>query len=213
MMKIRFCGAAGMVTGSMYHISCGKKQFLVDCGMFQGNKVTKENKYRPFKFYPQKIDYVFLTHAHIVHTGLIPKLTKAGFRGPIYTTDVTVELLKYMLPDSANIQAMEVEQKNRRLLRKGEAPIVAIYTEADAKQAIKQLTPIVQDQLVKIAPELSVKFHNAGHILCSSFIEMFLTDKTTNKTGEKKERRREKLFSRVIASKTLMFLPMPTISW
>lgn len=121
MATIKFCGAAGTVTGSCSHIQFGKTEFLVDCGLFQGNRTTQQLNYEDFPFDASKIKFLLLTHAHIDHSGLIPKLVKAGFNGPIYATDATKDLLEFMLPDSAYIQESNVSRHNRKLRRRTKA--------------------------------------------------------------------------------------------
>src|SRR5690606_41872457 len=112
--RIRFCGAAGTVTGSCYLVTAGEVTFLVDCGMFQGTPTLKELNYGDVPFDPASLDFVLLTHAHIDHSGLIPRLIKKGFKGFVQATGATRDLLAYMLPDSGYIQEMEVEFLNRR---------------------------------------------------------------------------------------------------
>lgn len=181
-MKITFHGAAGCVTGSNYLVETEKFRFLVDCGMFQGSKSLKENNYKDFAYDPSSIDFVLVTHAHIDHTGLLPKLVKHGFNGPIYATEPTADLLGFLLPDSAHIQEIEVMQKNRRNERKGLPPVAPIYEAADAEKAISLLKGINRYEAFSPATGCTVKYHNAGHVLGSSFIEIIIEEK-----GEKRK--------------------------
>lgn len=151
-------------------------KFLVDCGMFQGSKELKERNYGEFLFEPGEIDFVLLTHAHVDHCGLIPKLYKKGFRGPIYTTKATTELCAVVLPDSAYIQEMEVERKNRKLLRGNKPLLEPIYTVADAKACLENFQPCQYEEIINITPDIRVVFQDAGHILGSAIIEVCITE-------------------------------------
>ena len=175
-MQITFYGAAGCVTGSNYLIETDKAKFLVDCGMFQGNKTLKENNYKDFAYDPASIDFVLVTHAHIDHSGLLPKLVKHGFNGKIFSTEPTIDLLKYMLPDSAHIQEMDVMHKNRRNERKGLPQVAPIYDFEDADKAVSLMNPVKRYEFFEPAEGCRVKFHNAGHVLGSSFIEVFVKE-------------------------------------
>ena len=172
-MKLQFFGAAREVTGSCYLIDTGEVRFLVDCGMFQGGRDAAARNHEPFGFDPQSIDFVLLTHAHIDHSGLLPKLTKEGFAGPIYTTHATADLLAVMLPDSAHIQE-EDAKRAQRYRRKNILP--PIYTSRDADACLKQLTGVDYDE--KLLPHTTVecRFLDAGHILGSGIIEVWVTD-------------------------------------
>ncbi len=174
MMRLRlvFHGAAGEVTGSCFLLEGQRGKLLVDCGLFQGDKRTKERNYGPFPFDPASIDGVVLTHAHIDHSGLLPKLIKHGFRGHIYATAPTVQLCEVMLPDSGYIQEMEVERKNRKLSRAGKPLLEPIYTAEDARQGMSQFRPVDYKELVQVAPGFSARFWDAGHILGSAAIEV-----------------------------------------
>lgn len=175
-MRVKFCGAARIVTGSCYNVEVGKNKVLVDCGMFQGTKEITKLNFEPFPFKPKEISYVFLTHAHIDHSGLIPKLYKEGFRGKIYATSATVDLCKIMLLDSAHIHEMDTEHENRRRLRQGLKKREPLYTQADATACMKLFKKIKYDELIKINDEISVTYRDAGHIIGSSIIQMNLNE-------------------------------------
>lgn len=173
-MKIKFCGAAKIVTGSCHYIQTNNKHILIDCGMYQGNKETIKMNYLPFKFDPKKIDYLILTHAHIDHSGLIPKLINDGFRGKILCTPPTKELAKHLLADSGALHEMEEKWKNRRLLRRGLPPREPLYTKREALDSIKYFKTYKYNEEIEISKTIKFTFHDAGHILGSAFIE-FMT--------------------------------------
>ncbi|WP_420852259.1 MBL fold metallo-hydrolase [Rhizobium mesosinicum] len=170
--RLTFHGAAGSVTGSCFLLEVGESRILVDCGMFQGSKTEKELNYRPFPFQSAELDAVILTHAHIDHSGLLPKLVKDGFSGPIYCTPATLDLCAVMLPDSGHIQEMEVEQLNRRNERRGRKPVSPIYTAADAMSSLVQFQAHPFKIWKELSPEFRFRFWNAGHLLGSASIEI-----------------------------------------
>lgn len=174
--SISFFGAAGTVTGSCYLLETAQGRLLIDCGMFQGPHALKELNYGAFPFDPSTIAAVLLTHAHIDHSGLLPKLTKAGYRGPIWTTSGTADLLTWMLPDSAHIQEFEVEQLNRRQRRRARDEVEPIYTAADAQACLAQISTVDFDSWRDILPGLKARWWNAGHILGSASIEVAVTE-------------------------------------
>lgn len=169
---LRFHGAAGTVTGSCFLVDLGKARVLVDCGMFQGSKSEKELNYRDFPFAASEIDAVILTHAHIDHSGLLPKLARAGFDGPIFATRGTVDLCSVMLPDSAHIQESEVDQLNRRNQRRGRDLVEPIYDAADAARAVTMMRSVALKTWQEAVPGLRFRFWNAGHLLGSASVEM-----------------------------------------
>ncbi|MCL6708259.1 MBL fold metallo-hydrolase [Pseudomonas sp. R2.Fl] len=169
---LTFHGAAGTVTGSCHLIRLGERRVLIDCGMFQGSKSEKELNYRPFPFDPRSIDAVILTHAHIDHSGLLPKLVKAGFDGPIYATRATIDLCSVMLPDSAHIQEMEVENLNRRNARRGRDEVEPIYDAEDAFRAVTLMRPVELKTWTVAADNIRFRLWNAGHLLGSTSVEM-----------------------------------------
>lgn len=165
-----------MVTGSCYLLEHDGVKFLVDCGLFQGNKKIKERNYEDFPFHPGEIDFVLLTHAHIDHSGLLPKLYKWGFFGPTYGTSGTVELCRVMLPDSAHIQEMEVERKNRKILRSGGKQLTPIYTVLDAEKCLQYFRKVHYDEEFTPGAGLKVTMRDAGHILGSAMLEIAYQD-------------------------------------
>ena len=169
---IHFHGAAGTVTGSCFLIEHESVQVLVDCGLFQGSKSEKELNYRPFPYDPAKIDAIVLTHAHIDHSGLLPKLVKFGYEGPIYATAATIDLCAVTLPDSGYIQESEVEILNKRNRRRGRDVVDPIYTAEDAMTAVLQLRTLPLEQWQMVAPGIRVRLWNAGHLLGSASVEM-----------------------------------------
>lgn len=181
MMKLTFLGAAKIVTGSSYLLEVGTEKILIDCGMFQGSKtITSLNK-NDFLYDPTAIDYVLLTHAHIDHSGLLPKLCKAGFKGPVYATRVTHELCGIMLPDSAHIQGFDAEIANRKGKRAGKKPVEPLYTIEDAYACLEHFSPVDYDKELNLSSNVTVRFRDAGHILGSAMLEVMVTEegKTT----------------------------------
>lgn len=179
-MRLTFLGAARMVTGSSYLLEAGNKKFLIDCGMFQGSKAITALNRRPFLYDPSSIDGVLLTHAHIDHGGLLPKLCKSGFKGTIYATKVTTELCSIMLPDSGHIQEFDAEIINRKGQRRGKQHVEPLYTVEDAYDCLKYFSPVEYEESVVVSPEITVRFKDAGHILGSSMLEIWVTE--NNKT-------------------------------
>jgi metallo-beta-lactamase family protein len=182
MPTLTFCGAAGTVTGSSSLIETDSTRFVIDCGMFQGNKSVRELNFQPFPFDASKVDFLILTHAHIDHSGLVPKLVKAGFTGPIYATRATADLLEFMLPDSASIQESNARRANRKRQRRQEPEIEPVYTRRDAEQALAQLSPVPYEEWFDPGPGVDVRFWNAGHILGSASAELKLDETPSGNT-------------------------------
>ncbi len=180
-IKVTFHGACGIVTGSCYEVRTAKAAVLIDCGMFQGTKSIKELNYAPFAFDVAKIDAVLLTHAHIDHCGLAPKLMKAGYKGAIVATRPTADLLTYVLPDSGYVQETEVTRLNRRNRQRGRPPVEPIYCRADGEACAKHVTPRASDKWFDAAPGIKARFWDAGHILGSASIELLVEDGTSRK--------------------------------
>ena len=175
-MKITFLGAAKTVTGSNFLVEAAGKKFLIDCGMYQGKAEDEFENEAPFDFNPSEIDFMLLTHAHIDHSGRIPKLYNDGYRNKIYAHKATCDLCSLMLPDSGHIQEMEIEWKNRKRLRRGEKPIEPIYTAEDAARCLELFQPVTYDKIIDITPDISVRFNDAGHMLGSSIIEIWVKE-------------------------------------
>jgi len=170
--KLSFYGAASSVTGSCFLLQVADSRMLIDCGMFQGSKSEKELNYRPFPFDPAGIDTVLLTHAHIDHSGLLPKLAMEGFSGPIYATRPTMERCGVMLQDSGHVQESEVKQLNRRNRRRPREPVEPIYTADHARMVMPQFVSVPYQQWREMAGGSKFRFWNAGHLLGSASIEI-----------------------------------------
>jgi len=171
-VTLRFCGAAHTVTGSCYLLRTDKGQILVDCGLFQGQKTLKELNYGDFPFRPADIDAVLLTHAHIDHSGLLPKLVRMGFDGKIFATRGTIDLCSWMLPDAGNIQEQEVLALNRRNAARGRGEVSPIYTQADATASLQYFQAVAYETWTEIIPGVRARYWNAGHLLGSASIEI-----------------------------------------
>lgn len=176
-MKITFLGATKTVTGSNFLVEAAGKKFLVDCGMYQGAAQDEWENSAPFAFSIEELDFMLLTHAHIDHSGRIPKLYKEGFRKKVYATKATCDLCSIMLPDSGHIQEMEIEWKNRKRIRKGLDPELPLYTAEEALKCLEIFTPIKYDEIIEIDENIHVRFNDAGHMLGSAIIEIWANEK------------------------------------
>lgn len=171
-VSLSFHGAAGCVTGSCMLLDDGRTRLLVDCGMFQGTKTLKQMNYGPFPFDASSIDAVLLTHAHIDHSGLLPKLRLAGFIGMIFATSGTRDLCNVLLPDAGAIQEIEVSQLNRRNRRRAVSVLAPIYTARDARDTLSLFQPVNLREWIDVAPHVRARWWNAGHILGAASIEV-----------------------------------------
>lgn len=171
-MRLHFHGACRAVTGSCFLVETGSAKVLIDCGMVQGSKTEKELNYRPFPFRPGDIDAVVLSHSHIDHSGLLPKLVKDGFEGPIFATPGTIDLCSIMLPDSGHIQEMEVEQLNRRNAVRGKGAVEPIYTAEQAETCLTQFRPARLGDWTDVAEGVRIRLWSAGHLLGSASVEL-----------------------------------------
>ena len=201
-MKITFLGATKTVTGSNFLVEGAGKKFLVDCGLYQGQAKDELENEAPFLYDVTTVDFMLLTHAHIDHSGRIPKLYNEGYRGPIYATKATCDLCSIMLPDSGHIQEMEAEWKNKKRQRKGEKAIPPIYTAEDAARCLEVFKPVKYDEIIEIDPNIHVRYNDAGHMLGSSIIEVWV------KEGEKETK---VVFSGDIGNNDIPLLSEPTM--
>ncbi|MFT3963149.1 MBL fold metallo-hydrolase RNA specificity domain-containing protein [Propionivibrio sp.] len=178
MTRLSFFGAAGEVTGSCTLVETGGTRFLVDCGMFQGGSEARAKNLRALDFDGdvRDLDFVLLTHAHIDHSGLLPRLAVLGYRGPIYATPASIDLLAVLLPDSAHIQEKEAEWQLRHQHRSGRradrGPQAPLYTVTAAQAVLRQLRPVSYGETLRPAEGIEVRFHDAGHILGSAWLEI-----------------------------------------
>ncbi len=175
-MKITFLGATQTVTGSNFLVEAAGKKFLVDCGMYQGKATEEKENDEPFLYEPSEIDFMLLTHAHIDHSGRIPKLYLEGYKNPIIATKATCDLCSIMLPDSGHIQEMEIEWKNKKRKREGKEALPPLYTAEQAMQALELFQPVSYDTIIDIDENIKVRFNDAGHMLGSSIIEIWVSE-------------------------------------
>jgi len=175
MPKLTFLGAAGTVTGSKYLVEAEGKRLLVDCGLFQGLKELRQRNWNPLPEKPVSFDWCVLTHAHLDHTGYLPRLVRDGFKGPIYADAATIELCNILLPDSAHIQEEDAEKAARGKYSKHAAPL-PLYTSEDVAPVLKALQEIPRADPFTISPQFTVRPHSAGHIVGASSLELTITE-------------------------------------
>lgn len=171
-MKIQFMGAARTVTGSCFIMEAAGHRFAVDCGLHQGNAEIEKRNWDVEIYDPAGIEFFLMTHAHMDHSGLLPRLVQKGFRGRVYVTPPTEDLLCIMLMDSAHIQEMEAQWKSRKRLRHGGSDIVPLYTQKDALATFPLFSPVKYGVPFSPFPELTVNFRDAGHILGAAMVEL-----------------------------------------
>ena len=176
MATITFYGGVGSVTGSKYLLESNGKKILVDCGLFQGEKELRERNWQDPPFAPPEIDAVVITHAHIDHTGYLPRLVKLGFKGKVFTSKPTSDLMKILLPDSARLQEEEADYRNRKGLTVHQ-PALPLYDETDAKETLKLIQPVSNDgEAVEVCEGFRASFRIAGHIIGASLVLIEMTD-------------------------------------
>lgn len=201
-MQITFLGATKTVTGSNFLVEGAGKKFLIDCGLYQGGSKEEEKNDEPFLYNPKEIDFMILTHAHIDHSGRIPLLYNDGFRGTIYAHKATMDLCSIMLPDSGHIQEQEAEWKNRKRVRQGKNIVIPLYTAEDAEKCMEIFKPVNYDEIIEITPEIHVRFNDAGHMLGSAIVEVWI-----NEDGKDKKI----VFSGDIGNNDIPLLSSPTM--
>ncbi len=175
MVTLQFIGAAGTVTGSKFVLAAGGNRVMIDCGLFQGLKQLRLRNWEPLPINPAALNAVLLTHAHIDHSGYLPRLVRDGFHGPIYATTGTADLLTVMLPDSARLQEEDADFANRHHTSKHK-PALPLYNEADARAALKLVKGVNYDQEIRVSKHLHASFVPAGHILGSGFIKAVVSE-------------------------------------
>ena len=180
-MKIKFVGAARTVTGSCYHLQTKEVQILIDCGAFQGKEEYEKRNFGPFPFKSSEIQYLLLTHAHIDHSGLIPKLVKDGFKGKILATSATVDLCGVMLLDSAHIHERDTEWENKKRIRAGKPLIKPLYTIQEVSISLASFKGVAYNETIDLGNGIRARFVDAGHIIGSSIIELWIKEDTLEK--------------------------------
>ena len=201
-MNITFFGAAKTVTGSNFLLEGAGKKILIDCGLYQGKAKEERENYLDFPYDVHDIDFVLLTHAHIDHSGKIPKLYVDGYRNKVIATKATCDLCGIMLPDSGHIQEMENEWQNRKRKRLGKKELPPLYTAQDAINCLEIFKPVSYDEIIELTPEIFVRFNDAGHMLGSSIIEVWVKE-----NGEEKKI----VFSGDLGNNDIPLLDSPTM--
>jgi metallo-beta-lactamase family protein len=176
MAKLQFLGATGQVTGSCYLLNTADGAVLLECGLFQGDARTEALNERPFSFSPSGLHAVVLSHAHLDHCGLLPRLVREGFRGPVYATPATLSLAALMLRDAAHLMQKDTEWENKLRQRAGREPAVPLYTQEDVEAALALGRPVEYGAPVRLSEHVEATFHDAGHILGSSIVELGIRD-------------------------------------
>jgi metallo-beta-lactamase family protein len=171
-LKIEFIGGARTVTGSQHLLHINDRKILLECGLFQGRRSETYEKNKNFKFNPEEVDVMLLSHAHIDHSGNIPNLVKNGFKGSIYATSATVDLCQIMLRDSAHLQEMDIEYVNKKRKKKGEEPVEPLYELEDVEKAMNHFIGVQYNRQIEILPGVKAIFRDAGHILGSAGIQL-----------------------------------------
>lgn len=178
-MELKFFGAVDCVTGSCHMLKTEQHSILLDCGQFQGNKRLEARNAQPFPFDPSEVDCMILSHAHVDHSGRIPLLVKQGFRGKIFCTRATADLLEVMLRDCGHIHEKDAEWANKKARRAGRPEIEPLYTVEDAEAALSYVVPVLYDQLVEVNEQIKICFNDAGHILGSAITELWVEEQGT----------------------------------
>lgn len=181
-LEIEFLGAAGEVTGSLYAIRTATHTVLLECGLVQGGKENEKRNRDPFPFDIGEIDAVVLSHAHIDHSGRVPRLVRQGYEGPVFVQNATKALCEIMLPDSGYLNEKDAEWENRKRRQKGQAPIKPLYTLEDAERSLEQFVSAAYEEEVEVVPGLTLRFLDAGHILGSSIVELTCRAEDDSKT-------------------------------
>jgi metallo-beta-lactamase family protein len=175
-MKVKLMGAARTVTGSCYILEAAGRRFAIDCGMHQGNAEIENRNWDVDIYDPRSIEFILMTHAHMDHSGLLPRLVQKGFHGKVYMTPPTRDLLRIMLLDSAHIQEMEALWKSRKRLRHGDENITPLYTQGDAEAAFPLFSPVTYDKAFSPCPGITATFRDAGHILGAAMVELSVAE-------------------------------------
>ena len=181
--RLTFLGANATVTGSRYLVQAGPARVLVDCGLFQGYKPLRLRNWAPFPVEPASIDAIVLTHAHLDHSGYLPRLVKAGFRGLVWCTPATRDLCRILLPDSGRLLEEEAGYANRKGSSKHH-PAEPLYTEEDAKRSLERLHVVAFDESFEPVPGLATRLRPAGHILGAASVEMAFEGRRITFSGD-----------------------------